>query len=104
MIELEDTHIGFTAVDAMMRREVLRNSAPISRAVARRIYHAPLIMERFVSAIMSLTIFVLTCSAAASEPVAMFGKTLERKQLMTNPTFLHVEDRSTRECHQYCTR
>jgi hypothetical protein len=46
VIELKDTHIGLTAIDAVMRGEVLRNSAPISCAVARRIYHAPLIMSR----------------------------------------------------------
>jgi hypothetical protein len=53
VIELKDTHIGFSAIDAMMSGEVLRHCAPISCAVARRIYHAPLIMEHLVSAIVT---------------------------------------------------
>ena len=104
MIELKNTHIGLTAIDAMMSGEVLRNSAPISCAVACRIYHTPSIMERLVSTIMGLTVFVLTCTAAAGQAIAMFGKTFERKHLMTHTTFLHVEDRSTQECQQYCTQ
>jgi hypothetical protein len=43
--------------------------------VTRGIYDAPLIVKDLVSAVMSLAVFVLTSPAAASEAVAMFGKT-----------------------------
>lgn len=104
MIELQDAHIGFTAINAVMRGEVLRHSMAIARAVARGVYHPPLIMECLVSTIMTLAIFALTCPAAASKAIAMFGKTFERKQLMTNSTLLHGKNRTTRKCQHYCTR
>lgn len=74
MIELKHTQIGFTAIDARVRAKILRNPAAIARAVARGVYDAPLVMDFLVPAIMSPAIFALTCSAAASEAVAMFGK------------------------------
>jgi hypothetical protein len=57
VIELKDTH---------------SNPAAIARAVARGVYDAPLVMNFLVPAIMSPAVFALTCSAAASEAVAMF--------------------------------
>jgi hypothetical protein len=103
VIELKHAQIGFTAIDARVRAKILRNPAAIARAVARGVYDAPLVMDFLVPAIMSLAVFALTSSAAASEAIAMLGKTFERKYLVTNATFLHVEDRSTLKCHQYCT-
>jgi hypothetical protein len=57
VIELKDTH---------------SNPAAIARPVARGVYDAPLVMNFLVPAIMSPAVFALTCSAAASEAVAMF--------------------------------
>jgi hypothetical protein len=104
MIELQHTQIGFTAINAGTTAKILRNPAPIARTVARGVCHAPLIMKFFVSAIVSLAIFVLTCSAAASEAIAMLGKPFEWKQLMADSTLLHGKNRTIRKCHHYCTR
>jgi hypothetical protein len=79
VIELKDAQVGFTAINARMRAKILCNPALIARAVTRGVYHAPLIMNFLVSAIVSLAVFVLTGPAAASEAVAMFSKTVERK-------------------------
>jgi hypothetical protein len=104
VIELKHTQIGFTAIDARVRAKIFRNPAAIARAVARGVYDAPLVMNVFVPAIISPAVFALTCSAAASEAIAMFGKMFERKHLVTNATVFHVEDGSTPKCHHYCTR
>jgi len=104
VIELQHTQIGFAAINAGMTAKILPNPAPIARTVARGVCHAPLIMKFLVSAIVSLTIFVLTFSAAAREANAMLGEPFEWKQLMTNSTPLHGKNRTTRKCQLYCTR